>query len=90
MKMLALHMAYFRLPDDFSGSISDALRCMADYHEQSTIPLSKCSPMPLDTPLSSAFNIMFDEFIDAVQIEKRLVGMLQISDFDPKVRISDI
>ena len=90
MKMLAMHMVYFRLPDDFSGSISDALRLVADYHEQSTIPMSKRVPMPLDTPLSGAFAIMFDEFLNAAQEGKRLVGMMQMSDFDPKVKMSNI
>lgn len=88
--MLAMHMVYFRLPDDFSGSISDALRLVADYHERSTIPISKQIPMPLDTPLSGAFAVMFDEFLDAAHDGKRLVGMMQISDFDPRVEVSHI
>jgi hypothetical protein len=83
-------MTYFRLPDDFSGSISDALRVMADYHDKVTsIPTQK--PMlPLHTPLSEAFGLMFDEFVDETQNGKRLVGMIQLNDFDPKVKVADL
>ncbi|MFA5766385.1 MAG: hypothetical protein WC919_00490 [Candidatus Paceibacterota bacterium] len=90
MKILTLHMTYFRLPDDFSGSISDALRAMADYRD-SVASTSKHKPMlPLHTPLSEAFGLMFDEFIDETQNGKRLVGMIQLNDFDPKVKVADL
>jgi hypothetical protein len=70
MKILTLYMAYFRLPDDFSGSTSDALRLMADYHDKvagdSKSHKSIYKPMPpLDSTLSEAFGSTFDEFIDA-------------------------
>jgi hypothetical protein len=91
-------MTYFRLPDDFSGGISDALRLMADYHDEVTggglKSLSNkviCRPMPsLNSTLSEAFGLTFDEFIDAVQDDKRLSGILRLRDFDPKVKISHL
>ena len=102
MKILALYMTYFRLPDDFSGGISDALRLMADYHDQvtggpaslSTVKARKssiCRQMPsLDSTLSEAFGETFDEFIDAVQDDKRLSGILRLRDFDPKVKVAHL
>ena len=89
MKVLALYMTYFRLPDDFSGGISDALILMADYHvhaKQHTIPKTP----PLDITLSEALGVTFDEFVDAVQTGKRLSGILQLKDFDPKVQIAHL
>jgi hypothetical protein len=93
MKILAVYMSYFRLPDNFSGNISDALRMMADYHD--VINEHKhdcpCEPMPpLDMTLSETFGYTFDEFINAAKDGKRLVGLIQLSDFDPKVKISDL
>ena len=90
MKILSLHMAYFRLPDDFCGNVSDALRAMADYRD-SMAGTAKQKPMlPLDTPLSEAFGLMFDEFVEETQNGKRLVGMIQLSDFDPKVKVAEL
>ena len=33
MRVLQLHTS-FQLPDDFSGGLADAIRLMADYHEE--------------------------------------------------------
>lgn len=98
MKILAMYMTYFRLPDDFSGSISDALRMMADYHDSvngrgsvSSNKSSICRKMPpLDSSLSEAFGLTFDEFIEAVQDGKRFSGILRLRDFDPKVKIAHL
>ena len=97
MKILALYMAYFRLPDDFSGSLSDALRCMADYHDgvHPWCQLSTKTPGTrkvenLNTPLSKVLGTTFDEFIDAAQDGKRLVGLMQIKDFNPKLNIQEL
>jgi hypothetical protein len=90
MKILALHMVYFRLPDNFSGTISDALRLMADYRDNAS-GTSVLKPMPpMHTTLAEAFGLMFDEFIDETQNGKRLVGMVQLNDFDPKVKVADL
>lgn len=91
-------MTYFRLPDDFSGGISDALRLMADYHDQVTgggpASMARASmrrPMPpLNSTLSEAFGLMFDEFVGAVRDGKRLSGILRLNDFDPKVKIANL
>jgi hypothetical protein len=33
VKILEIDALFFRLPDDFQGGLSDALRLLADYHE---------------------------------------------------------
>jgi hypothetical protein len=90
MKTLAIYMAYFRLPDNFSGSVSDALRMMADYHDQITVPPKRLPTIPLDTTLSQLLGLTFDEFLDAAKDGKRLVGLVRLTDFDQKVKISDL
>jgi|SRR5208283_2799184 len=44
MKVLELS-GFFRLPDDFYGTVSDAIRLLADYHESDgpSNPTRKCS-----------------------------------------------
>lgn len=100
MKVLALYMTYFRLPDDFSGGISDALRLMANYHDEVTgggpasisagIASGATNPqqLSLDLSFSEILGLSFDQFVDAVQEGKRLSGILQLKDFDPKVKIT--
>ena len=34
MKVFHVRSLYFKLPDDFEGDISEALRALADYHDQ--------------------------------------------------------
>ncbi len=36
MKILHFGMLYFKLPDDFQGGFSDALRALAAYHDRQT------------------------------------------------------
>ena len=83
-------MVYFRLPDDFSGSLSDALRCMADYHDHPKSEVVHYPPPQLSTKLSDTLGETFDEFIGAVRDGKRLSGLMQMKDFDPKVEIADL
>ena len=90
MKILALHMAYFRLPDDFSGTISDALRLMADHHDNVANTSTPKPMLPMHTTLSEAFGLMFDEFVDETQNGKRLVGMIQLRHFNPKSKVTDL
>jgi hypothetical protein len=64
---------------------------MADYRDSVAGTSTTQKPMlPLHTPLSEAFGLMFDEFIDETQNGKRLVGMIQLNDFDPKVKVTDL
>lgn len=36
MKVLSFGVLFFKLPDDFDGGFSDALRALADYHDSVT------------------------------------------------------
>ena len=89
MKALAMHLAYFRLPDNFNGNVADALRLMADYHEKAG-KVYKPVPQPVKTELLNTYGVMFDEFIEATQNGKRLVGLIQLRDFDPRVEIAEL
>jgi hypothetical protein len=94
-------MTFFRLPDNFDGGISDALRLMADYHDNVTGGGSKSiekgvasgatisTDVSPDLPFSNVIGSAFDQFIDAVTEGKRLSGILQLKDFDPRVKVVD-
>ncbi len=92
MKALSIKNAYFRLPDDFSGELSDALRLLADYHDE----VSGKGPIPTTEPadaelLKKSFRevdrTLFDRFIDKIQEGKRFVGLVQLADFNPRVPV---
>ena len=99
MKTLVLYMTFFRLPDDFDGGISDALRLMADYHDHVTgggpdsvekgvaNGVTTSTDVSIDLPFSEVIGIAFDKFINAIEEGKRLNGILQLKDFDPRVKI---
>jgi hypothetical protein len=87
MKILAIQMAYFRLPDDFSGGVSDALRCLADFHDKAQVQYAPQPFKDLDMTISEVCGSIFDQFISAVQTEKRFVGLVQLGAFDPMVDI---
>jgi len=45
VKYLSIQNMYFQLPPDFEGGISDALRALADYHDQvKNTPIQEINP----------------------------------------------
>jgi hypothetical protein len=98
MKVLSIKQAYFRLPDDFEGGLSAALRLLADYHDEMVKkPDDPDEPrlVEIDNELENkSFKevdcMLFDKFIDKIQDGKRLVGLVQLTDFDPKVPIETV
>ena len=100
MRVLAIYAALFRLPDDFSGGLSDALRLLADYHESripQDLPLSadlsvavsdgRALIIDCNMPIGNVQGMMFDDFIELVQDGKRFSGILEFKDFNPKVQV---
>jgi hypothetical protein len=85
MKVLILSSVFFRLPDDFKGSLGDALRALAEYHDE--VVKSGASPDGLsvckfqELPLREAVARTFDKFLEAVETGKRLCGLLQLKEW---------
>lgn len=83
MKVLSIRQLYFKLPDDFQGSLGDALILMAKYHKDKE---GANNVTRLDAKIGSkSFNevsaLYFDQFLDAVESGKHLVGLAQITGF---------
>ena len=99
MRVLTIFSSMFRLPDDFNGSFADALRLMADYHDArlgKTIKSGKIRKAlrdgqirvsDQDKPIGKVQGEMFDDFIELVQNGKRFSGVIEVKDFDPKVKV---
>ena len=95
MKALVVHMAHFRLPDNFNGSVSDAFRLLADYHEsvdntqiQSKEELpSDCGDKIGEMTVRQASTAIFDKFMEGVMTGRRFVGLVQLADYDPKINL---
>lgn len=87
MKALILQTAHFKLPDDFEGTLSDALRQLADYHDQMTgTPQQDFRPLEdevAELTFRQANTILFDRFLDSVRDGRRFVGTVQIVSYDP-------
>ena len=87
MKVLVLHTAHFRLPDDFEGTLSDALRLLADYHDDKTgTPQRDLRPLENEVGEMSfrkANAVLFERFLDSIKDGRRLVGTVQMVSYDP-------
>lgn len=70
MKVLCLYETYFKLPDDFNGTYSDALRLLADYHDSDT---AKHRREIVDT--IGLEIVLWDEFLEAVDDGLKHVAM---------------
>ena len=86
MKALVLQTAHFRLPDDFQGTVSDALKLLVEYHDQMTgTPNQDLRVLEVDIGEMSfrkANTVLFDRFIDAVKDGHRFVGTVQLVSYN--------
>ena len=94
MHTLVINSAHFRLPDNFNGNMSDALRLLADYHEEvagnrhsTTV---KVSDDMMNMSFKSVEGDLWDNFIEQVQLGKRFIGLLSLSSYDPLVQLPSI
>lgn len=95
MQALSIKQAYFRLPDDFDGELSDALRLLADYHDEvaskSTTPIAiEVDQELLNKSFKEVDSVLFDRFIGLVEQDKRFVGLVQLAEFNPRVPVEII
>lgn len=92
MKALVVHALHFRLPDNFSGGMSEALRLLADYHDAHT-PSQKVQVAKkfYNMSFGEANSELFDQFIeDIVNKGKRLAGILQLAEYDPHIELPPV
>ena len=86
MKVLVLQTVHFKLPDDFEGTLSDALRVLADYHDSMTGTPQQDLRLLEDDIGEASFRkanaILFDRFLDSIQDGRRCVGTIQIVSYD--------
>lgn len=87
MKALILQTVHFKLPDDFTGTLSDALRLLADYHDSVTGDPRSCTKLDnniAEMSFKAANVALFEQFLDCLEQGRRLVGTVQIVSYDPK------
>jgi len=93
MKALVIHMAHFRLPDNFNGTVSDAFRLLADYHDSvEDTPHQSKQVLPEDfggeigeLSMREASTQIFERFIEQVIQGRRMVGLVQLADYNPQI-----
>jgi hypothetical protein len=92
MKALVIQALHFRLPDNFSGSVSEALRLLADYHDAHASSMKvQIAKKFYDMRFGEANSVLFDQFVeDIVSKGKRLAGILQLAEYDPRIELSPV
>lgn len=77
MKVLTFGVLYFKLPDDFDGGLSDALRAFADYHDKVTdLPgqeIGEPQDPPADLTAPEHEQKVWERFWDMIHNEDRRV-----------------
>jgi len=91
VKVLEIGPMMFRLPDDFKGTLSDALRCLADYHDGVLDAKSRRGAQVAYTPVpEDRLQLSFEklrekvreDFYEAVRGGKRCNGIALIVNDD--------
>ena len=78
MKVLG-HFAFFLLPDDFDGGLSDALRLLADYHEGEGASRREIQEMPEGHAESR--RRLFADFLKELKNDRKHVGDMGIRQY---------
>lgn len=80
MKVLTIDALFFKLPDDFEGGLSDALRVMADYHDAPKTREGQKRETNTDrsTPWRQMRDKMWLEFLEQIKGGQRLRGSVCI------------
>lgn len=83
MKVLQMEPGFFELPDDFQGTVSDALRLMAAYLENPDLePGAKTGGIPRDTPFNEYKNQVWFRFLVTHARDKKFCGSLEVHALD--------
>ena len=84
MKVLTILLSNFLLPNDFNGRFSDALRLLADYHDEvKNTPKQKieCSVnVSKNISLEDAYNKAWNDFWKHIDENRKFSGCVMISE----------
>lgn len=92
MKVLSFGVLYFKLPDDFEGGLSAALRAFADYHDEMTGTTRQEIGLPQDPPADRTAPEheakVWEEFLDMVEkSERHVYGATGLAEYPGKVHL---
>lgn len=79
---LVIDALYFKLPDDFKGGLSDALRAAADYHDEVKHTRQRRTDVSREIPWPEMRKALWKEFLEAVADGDRLCGCACLSEED--------
>lgn len=79
MKVLSISNLFFKLPDDFNGGLSEALRMLADYHDEKN-NVESCT---LHRKFKDdEYKCIWEFFLKSIEEDKRYVAQTSISEYD--------
>lgn len=85
MKVMSFHQAHFMLPENFEGTVADAIQLLADYHraaETGILEMQELQKPARTETFYAACRRILDEFIDVTRNGKRFAGMIGFWDID--------
>ena len=83
LKVLGILHMFFRLPSDFEGDLSAALRLLADYHDGAKEgALTPVEHDPTKMTAQEFWELRFQEFWAAQTRDKRVLGDVILSRLD--------
>jgi hypothetical protein len=74
--------AFFHLPDDFGGGISDALRLMANYHDSVKNTSKQEMEKGIDDKCHPTYEENWNYFLNAVKNGKKIQGLTAICEYN--------
>lgn len=78
LKVLSIENLFFKLPDDFNGGLSEALRLLADYHDQ----VKDSDKHTVEDKKYIDYDTAWYNFLKNLEDDKNMIGYLSISRFE--------
>ena len=78
LKVLTVENFYFKLPDDFNGGLSDAIRLYADYHDE--VKNTDKHEIDDNDELPKDSISMWYHFLDSIENGQKMTGCISISE----------
>lgn len=83
LKVLCIKDLYFKLPEDFIGGLSDALRLMADYHDEvKNTEKHEMEPSFMSDKDRAKSDDNWYRFLDILEKGQKFTGIISISEYE--------
>lgn len=83
MKLFVIQQLYFKLPDNFKGTVKDAIKELAKYNSKSNGEVKRLNMGEIGNKSFKSINsTLFDVFLDGIEEDKCVAGIFEVKDVD--------